>query len=191
MERSAHDKLQDRSSTGDKADGGAALTMRATSGPAGIVSVDSEADPLTFLGGLVRDYGDVVRYSTKFGPVFLFVHPAQVETILHSENYRRASVLKLMLGDGLLAIDGPRWRSQRRLMQKDFLPAAVAKFADLIARHTARTVREWHAAAKAAQEVDVTGEMTRLTLRIIVDALFSDDMCDEHAARLCDAVTQT
>ena len=37
----------------------------------------------------------------------------------------------------------------------------------------------------------MTGEMTRLTLRIIVDALFSDDMGDDDAARLCEAVTQT
>ncbi|HEX4797320.1 MAG TPA: cytochrome P450 [Humisphaera sp.] len=191
MERSAHDKIQNRLSTGDAPGAGAGTTSKATPGPAGIVSLDPQADPLTFLGGLVREYGDAVRYTTKFGPCFLFVHPAQVETILHSENYRRASLVKLMLGDGLLAIDGPRWRSQRRLMQKDFLPAALAKFVDLIAHHTARTVREWHAAAKACQEVDVTGEMTRLTLRIIVDALFSDDMGDEDAARLCDAVTQT
>jgi len=190
MERSAHEKLQARSSTGDAADAGATLAAKTTPGPAGIVSLDPHADPLTFLGGLVRDYGDAVRYSTKFGPCFLFVHPAQVETILHSENFRRASLVKLMLGDGLLAIDGPRWRSQRRLMQKDFLPPAVARFADLIANHTARTVREWRAAT-AGEEVDVTGEMTRLTLRIIVDALFSDDMSDDDAAQLCDAVTQT
>ena len=137
MERSAHDKLQRRSSMDDAAGAGAATTMKATPGPAALVSLEPAGDPLSFLGGLVRDYGDAVRYATKFGPCFLFVHPAQVETILHSENYRRASLVKLMLGDGLLAIDGPRWRSQRRLMQKDFLPAAVARFADLITRHTA------------------------------------------------------
>src|SRR5258708_4580741 len=120
----------------------------ATPGPAGLISDSVAGDPLGFLGGLIEQYGDVVRYETKFGPVFLFVHPDHVQTILHRENYRRASLVKMMLGDGLLAIDGPRWRSQRRLVQKDFLPSAIAGFVEIMAEQTRSTVGEWEAAAE-------------------------------------------
>jgi cytochrome P450 len=139
----------------------------------------------------LEQYGDVVRYQTRFGPCFFFVRPEHVQTILHHENYRRAPLLKMMLGDGLLASDGSRWRSQRRLMQRDFLPRSVAPFASVMARETARTANVWRVAAGAGKAVDVTTEMSRLTLRIVVEALFSDELSDEQSTGLCSAVTQT
>ncbi|MDB5333783.1 MAG: cytochrome [Phycisphaerales bacterium] len=163
----------------------------ATPGPVGLIAFEKHVDPLAFLGDLVERYGDVVRYQTRMGPCILFVHPEHVQTILHSENYRRASLVKMMLGEGLLASDGPRWRSQRRLMQRDFLPVGVAPFISVMARETAGEASAWQAAARAGEAVDVTMAMTRLTLRIVVAALFSDDLSDEHAAALCAAVTQT
>ncbi len=162
-----------------------------TPGPAGLISYDANVGPIAFLGDLINQYGDVARYQTRFGTCFLFIHPQHVETILHRENYRRASLVKMMLGDGLLASDGPRWRSQRRLMQRDFLGPAIAPFVSVMTRETTRTIAEWSASAAAAQPVDVTTAMTRLTLRIVVDALFSDDLNDNAAAELCAAITLT
>jgi cytochrome P450 len=162
-----------------------------TPGPAGIVSTDVSVDPLGFLGELIQQYGDVVRYETKFGPCFVFVNPEHVQTILHRENYRRASLVKLMLGDGLLASDGQRWKAHRRLMQKDFLTPAIARFVETMVRQTRPTVAEWQAAAINGEAVDITSAMTRLTLRIIVKSLFSEDLDDSMLRALCDAVTQT
>ncbi len=162
-----------------------------TPGPTGLVSFDTHIDPLEFLRGLIDRYGDVVRYQTRFGPCFLFVHPEHVHTILHRENYRRASLVKMMLGEGLLASDGSLWKSQRRLMQPDFLPARVAPFISVLTRETNRTANDWRGAARDGRPVDLTAAMTRLTLRIIVQALFSDDLSDALATELCAAITQT
>jgi cytochrome P450 len=161
-----------------------------TSGPADLIAFDTHSDPLAFLGGLLDQYGDVVRYQTRFGPCFFFVHPEHVQAVLHREVYRRASLVKMVLGDGLLASDGPRWRSQRRLMQRDFLPRNVAPFVSVMARETALKADAWRAAAAANKALDVATEMTRLTLRIVVDALFSVDLADEQVLKLCAAVTQ-
>ncbi len=157
----------------------------ATPGPAGLISSSVGGDPLGFLGGLIERYGDVVRYETKFGPCFLFVHPEHVQTILHRENYRRASLVKMMLGDGLLASDGPRWRSQRRLMQKDFLPSAMAGFVEIMVQQTRSTVQNWEAAARGGERVDITAAMTQLTLRIIVSSLFSEELDSPVLSALC------
>lgn len=169
----------------------AAPTERISPGPRELVSLESHVDPLIFLGQLIERYGDVVRYQTRFGPCFLFIHPDHVQAILHREKYRRASLVRMMLGDGLLASDGPRWRSQRRLMQRDFLPPSVTPYVSVMMRETARTAVAWQAAAEAGRAVDVTEEMTRLTLRIVVDALFSEDLSHERATKLCGAITQT
>jgi cytochrome P450 len=162
-----------------------------TPGPAGIVEFDGHVDPLRFIGRLLDQYGDVVRYQTPFGPCFLFAHPEHVRTILQRENYRRASLIKMMLGDGLLASDGPRWRSQRRLLQRDFAPKSISPFVALMVRHTSATASAWQEAAAAGKSVDVTTEMTRLTLRIIVAALFSQELSEARASDLCAAVTRS
>lgn len=178
------------SSGGPPVRGTVAHGTRVTPGPPGVIA-DSDVDPLAFLGQLIDQYGDVVRYQSRFGPCFVFVHPKHVQTIQHSENYRRASLIKMVLGDGLLASDGPRWLSQRRLMQRDFLPPSVAPFVPVMIRHTNIMANEWLTAARTGDTIDVTTEMTRLTLRIIVEALFSSDLSDGQAADLCAAVTQT
>jgi cytochrome P450 len=162
-----------------------------TPGPSGILALDGNANPLTFLSNLIQQYGDAVRYQTRFGPCLLFVHPDHVHTILHRENYRRASLVKMMLGDGLLASDGPRWRSQRRLMQPDFLPAAIAPFVAVMAEETGRLASCWNLAAAKGQAVDISIAMTRLTLRIIVRVLFSEDLSAQRTDDLCAAITQT
>jgi cytochrome P450 len=167
------------------------LRAAVTPGPAGIVSLEQNGDPLKFLAGLIERYGDVTRYQTKFGPCFLFIHPEHVQTILHRENYRRASLVQMMLGDGLLASDGRRWRSQRRLMQKDFLPPSVAPFVTLMAHETRRIADHWRLAQREHKHVDITRAMTRLTLRIVVQALFSEGLDESILSALCEAVTQT
>jgi cytochrome P450 len=160
-------------------------------GPAEMIALDAAVDPLAFLGGLLKTYGDVVRFVSRYGPSFVFAHPVHVKAVMQSENFRRASLVKIVLGEGLLASDGPHWKSQRKLMQKDFQPAQVANFAGLITREIHRTEKEWRDAFAAGRDVDVMSAMTRLTLRIIVAALFSHDLSDEHAARLCESVTHT
>jgi acyl-CoA synthetase (AMP-forming)/AMP-acid ligase II/cytochrome P450 len=161
-----------------------------TPGPAGVISFDAYVDPLRFLAQLWERYGDVLRYRTRFGHCFLFLHPEHAQTILHRESLHRTSLVKMLLGDGLLVSDGPRWKSQRRLMQREFLPRSVAPFVSVMARETARSAQSWQLTALAGDPVDVPVEMSRLTLRVIVKALFSEDLTDTRASELCTAVTQ-
>lgn len=163
---------------------------RTTPGPAGIIA-DANIDPLIFLKRLLDQYGDVVRYQSRFGPCFVFVNPVHVQAILHDENYRRASLVKMMLGEGLLAVDGPFWRSQRRVMQRDFLPARIEPMVANMVRRTSMLAEKWSAAARAHQPINVMSDMTRLTLQIVVEALFSNDLPDSKMTDLCAAVTQT
>jgi cytochrome P450 len=168
-----------------------AQSFKRTPGPQGITAFDAHVDPLKFLGDLVDQYGDAVHYRTRLGPCFFFSHPEHVQTVLHRENYRRASLLKMMLGDGLLATDGPFWRSGRRLMQPEFLPSSMTPFVSIMTRESTRMADAWAAASKSHRSIDVTQSMTQLTLRIVVKALFSDDLRDDPSAELCRALTQT
>jgi len=164
--------------------------LRTTPGPSGIIA-DANIDPLIFLKRLLDQYGDVVRYQSRFGPCFVFVNPVHVQAILHDENYRRASLVKMMLGEGLLAVDGPFWRSQRRVMQRDFLPVRIEPMVANMVRRTSMLADKWKTAAQSRQPINVMSDMTRLTLQIVVEALFSNDLPDGKMTDLCAAVTHT
>ena len=173
------------------ANGSVQVKQQQTPGPEGIVTLDEHTNPLTFLGELIERYGDVVHYRTQYGQTYLFTHPTHVHNILHRENYRRASLVKMMLGEGLLATDGPQWREQRRLMQKDFHLARIKPFVKVMVDETERTALVWKTQADASSTVDLTNAMTRLTLRIVVESLFSEDLSEDRATELCGAITST
>jgi cytochrome P450 len=168
---------------------GATPATGSTPGPTELISFDEQVDPLLFLRDLIQQYGDTLCYRTRFGPSFVFVHPEDVYSILHNENYPRATLVQMVLGNGLLASDGPYWREQRRLMQPDFLPARLGYLDPIIAREADALMHHWNAAVEAGSDIDLSATMTTLTLRIIVDALFSARLSDADAVALCQAVT--
>jgi cytochrome P450 len=146
------------------------------------------ADPLKCLR-LLAEHGDIVRYPTSYGPVYLINEADGARRVLQSGNYVRGSTLKLVLGEGLLASDGPYWRRQRRLMQPAFHQQRVAGLDGVITGVAAEMLGRWREFSASGQPVDVASEMPRLTLRIIAKALFSVDLNDRLDA-VSGAVTQ-
>ncbi len=144
-------------------------------------------DPFEFLLSVTRRHGDAVRYSSGLGNTYLFNRPDYIKQVLHSPQFTRTSLVKIVLGEGLLASDGEYWKRQRRLAQPVFVPGRVAKFGPLILDHTQAMLERWADVAEHGQALDVSGEMTRLTLSIIVEALFGVDL-GPKAAELCESI---
>ena len=161
---------------------------RVTPGPTEPIIHKTQVDPIEFLDHLVKQYGDVVRYQTRYGACFFLRHPEHVKVVLHSENYRRANLVKSLLGNGLLASEGPFWKSQRRLMQPEFISSQVASYLQAITGQCSRTARAWRDAALRGEPVDVTLSMTWVTLRVIIQTMFSDDLSDRRTKEVAQAV---
>ena len=86
---------------------------------------DFRRDPLQFYMNAAR-YGNVVRFALGPWSSYAVFHPDHIKYVLqeNNHNYGRSifvSMLKPLLGEGLLTSDGDFWRRQRRLAQ----PAAV------------------------------------------------------------------
>ncbi|KAI9443955.1 cytochrome P450 [Lactarius indigo] len=85
----------------------------------------------------VRTYGHVVKYHSRFGTVrLLTVDPVAIAYILqNSEIFQKSDFLKFSLGTftgrGLLFVEGPQHRKQRKVMNPAFGPAQVRKFTSL------------------------------------------------------------
>jgi cytochrome P450 len=143
-------------------------------------------DPLTLLARTHASHGDVALL--RFGP-FRYVLVNDPDAIQHvfvanHRNYvksRSYRGLALVLGQGLVTSEGELWKRQRKLSQPAFhhqrLPALVEK----MARATDEMLEDW-SRRSADHEIDVHGEMMRLTLRIVGQTLFSTELGDDANA---------
>jgi steroid delta-isomerase-like uncharacterized protein len=152
-------------------------------GPSEEVSLaDIRSDPLSFLRGLVGDYGDFVRYVCSGRETILLNRPEALRHVLHDResNYSKLRtpdllLLKPMLGDGLLTTVGPMWKQDRQWLQPVFTPRRMELAADLMVQVVDEMLERWRTRPDAEAPVDIVREMSRLTLEIAARALFSTD----------------
>ena len=145
-------------------------------GPAGKLDLaDAERDPLHFLLDLSARYGDILRYETAYGESYLISNPELAGQVFAQTNFTRGSLLKAVLGEGLLASEGKYWQRQRRMMQPDFHHQRIAGFAAMMTGATLQMLERW-AARPAGEPLDVAAEMARLTLDVVIASLFGGDL---------------
>jgi cytochrome P450 len=137
----------------------------------------SRRDPLGFMTGLARDYGDICSFRIGFERVFFVNRPDYVRDVLvnHYDNFlkgRGSSRAKHFLGEGLLLSEGELHRRQRRLAQPAFHRRRIAAYADVMSDYCERTSARW----RDGQTLDVWPEMLRLTLAVTGKTLFNADV---------------
>lgn len=156
---------------------------------------EAARDPLAFYQRVWRDYGDVIGMRALPGfRWYLVTHPEGVERVLQTNqaNYRKPKLfvapLASVTGNGLVASEGEFWRRQRRLMQPAFHRQRIRMLGETMARAAAQTAERWEAThAGTGEPFDMSEEMTRLTVRIAAETLFSADI-SEDAARFGEAL---
>jgi len=102
--------------------------------------------------------------------------PRAVQRVLldNLANYPKPGLLPRvapLLADGLFGVDGPAWRSQRRLMASVFTPAATQEFLPIFTAVAGETADAW--AARTPGLIDVAVGSTRATFDVVSRALFS------------------
>ena len=151
-----------------------------------------KSNPLQFLRDVQRMYPRMATVYVCKEPLIFCFRPEHVRAIL-VENPRKfvkpnrggAKLnLRLLLGDGLLTIDGEYHRQQRRLVQPAFHKHRVEAYAETMVQMTQEELATW----QPYQEINIAQSMQRLTLRIILKALLNLDSPSE-AIRLGDAFT--
>lgn len=130
-----------------------------------------QRDPLGYLLGLRRRYGEVVHVRNGSRHVFLFSSPELVREVLvtRARSFVKGRGLQLarrVLGDGLLTSEDERHQEQRRLTQQGFQRERVAAFGPVMVDCT--RALGW----RAGQVVDCGEEMHRLSLDIVGRTLF-------------------
>ncbi len=79
---------------------------------------------------------------------------------------------RILLGDGLLTSEGEEHRRHRRALQPAFHPEHMAAYLAFMLAAANRSMSTW----RDGREIDLTRQMSALTLDAVASALFGDDL---------------
>jgi cytochrome P450 len=148
----------------------------------------STAGTLTFLERSARRYGPLSYFRLLTQRAFLVDDADLVQEILVTRQHEfvrdnGATLLRELVGEGLLTRDEPQHRERRRLIQPAFHRQQISSYANSMIDEAERLAAEWNHLGAGVDEIDITREMKRLTLNIVGSALFGADF-HENAVRI-------
>ena len=129
-----------------------------------------------------RDFGDVVHARFLYVHAYFLYNPNDIESILttNAKSYRKAQSLRSpffhrLVGNGLVTSEGDFWRRQRRLAQPAFHRQRISAYGDVMVQYAERAIATW----KPGERRNLSRDMTRLTLEIVVKTLFNSDVSND------------
>lgn len=143
-----------------------------------------QTDLLGFVNEVADRHGDVAAY--RVGPVWTYqlTHPDHVQEVLvrQARKFVKPARFKYVLGkwdgQGLVTSDGELWVRQRRLVQQAFHPHRVRELVGSMVERVAARLDAW----ERLHALDLTAEMNRITLDIVVGTLFGLETLDRADA---------
>ena len=143
----------------------------------------STDDSLEHMIQLFARHGDTYRVFVPARKSYTYVihHPDDVKRVLVSNhrNYTKGLGLdrvKILLGKGIMTSEGELWKRQRYMMQPLFHRRVLSGFAELIAAANERRLARWDRLAAQGEPVNLTDEMSDLTLDIVLRSIFGRDL---------------
>jgi len=145
------------------------------------------SNPLTFLQKHQKIYGDIFTFRVANRRLIFINHPDYIRRVLQENprNYKKSQAyrkLSLLLGEGLFTSEGEYWQSQRRTIQPAFHRNQIKTYAQAMHDLSMLMIERW----KSEKEVELTAEMTHVTLRIISKTMLDitldkeDQVVEEH-----------
>ncbi len=145
--------------------------------------IGSADDTLERMVELTARLGDIYRVYAPGRKSYTYVinHPDDVKRVLvgNHRNYTKGIGLdrvKILLGNGIMTSEGELWRRQRYMMQPLFHRRVITEFARLIAAENERFIARWDECCRRGELVNVTDEMSELTLTIVLRSIFGTDL---------------
>ena len=140
-------------------------------------------DSLERMTALFARHGDTYRVYAPGRSSWTWVinHPDDVKRVLvgNHRNYTKGTGLdrvRILLGNGIMTSEGEFWRRQRYMMQPLFHRRVIARFAELVDAANARFLEKWETQARRGEPVNLTDDMSELTLEIVLKSIFGRDL---------------
>jgi len=136
---------------------------------------------------LMRDcfarFGDTYRVFAPARGVYNYVihHPDDIKRVMLSNhrNYTKGEGMdrvKILLGNGIMTSEGEFWRRQRRMMQPSFHRRVIDRFSNLLDEVNEKFAERWAASAVRGEPINLTDDVSELTLEIVLRSIFGQDL---------------
>jgi cytochrome P450 len=146
------------------------------------IDIGQGENTLAKLTALFAEHGDAFRiHSDELGrDLYVLSHPQHVRHVLvdRASNYVKGLGIErvaILLGKGLMTSEGDLWRGQRKALQPAFHRNAIARHVNAITAANARLISAWDHAAATGGTIDLSHDVSTLTLEIVLRAIFGDD----------------
>ncbi len=156
---------------------------RAAAGPAERFDVTVDEPSFHRLVRWRAEHGNLYRVlpATRKDTAWIVNAPDDVHRVLigNHRNYAKGigfERVALLLGNGIITSDGPRWRAQRRAIQPAFHKRVVERLAATMHAANAALLARWRRAAERGDVVNVTADTASVALEVILRSLFSEDL---------------
>ncbi len=152
-------------------------------GPTEQFDIGSAADSLQRMQQYFAQFGDVFRVYApgRRRDTWVVSNPDAVKRVLvtNHRNYTKGvgmDRVKILLGNGIIVSEGEFWRRQRRMIQPAFHRRVIERFGALIAQCNQQRLELWERKAAQQQSINITAEMSELTLEIVLRSIFGRDL---------------
>ncbi len=152
----------------------------------GIMSEFRE-NPLKFLERAHAECDDVALVRFFATPSLVLFKPEYIKQVLqdHAKHYvkqkRTMNIIGSFSQQNVFTSDGDFWLKQRRMMQPIFHRQRLQGFGQVMVDSTLKVLQEWEARPATQPFIEIESEMSRLTMRIVGQSLFSEDLSDERS----------
>ncbi|MDG3444640.1 cytochrome P450 [Nitrospirillum amazonense] len=134
-------------------------------------------NPLSYITSAAR-LGPIVELPWVGDKVLLLSRPEDVRHVLTSSQFGKSPFyrkVRPLLGLGLVTSEGELWQRQRNIISPAFHQTALSSMTNIMVSRTQNMMLDWGKHG-LQQPVDVFRDAMRLTQRIVVECLFSDDI---------------
>jgi len=142
----------------------------------GFFGKGSATGTLRFLEETARTYGPISSFRVFGKRIYLVNDPELIKELLVTRQHEfvrdtGATLLRELVGDGLITREEPGHKERRRVLQPAFHRDQVASYAEAMVRETNRLIVAW----TDRTIIDMRRKMKRLTLSFVGATLFGTD----------------
>jgi cytochrome P450 len=152
-------------------------------GPGDGFDLGGTDESLAMMRECFHRFGDTYRVFAPARGVYNVVinHPDDIKRVMLSNhrNYTKGEGMdrvKILLGNGIMTSEGDFWRRQRRMMQPAFHRRVIDRFSGLVDAVNERFADRWSASAARGEPINLTDDLSELTLEIVLASIFGDDL---------------
>ncbi len=152
-------------------------------GPSEPLDISFNEDALSTLAAAFAKYGDAFQiFSPVTGSnICVFSNPDHVRHVFVEKNANFTKGIgiervRILLGNGIMASEGDIWRRQRKMIQPAFHRDVISGMLQDIGDANRDLRDQWQVPASKGVDIDLTQHLSEVTLTIVLNAIFSDDM---------------